>query len=147
MTFSKGHYASDSSSDHPIPAIQSPGVFKMSANRCPLPEAMMKQAQCQKPEALVGMPSIFPEEREDDENMMNDLPRGAPADPKKVYVKRRSVAEEHPTQVKNHYFEDAFATRPPQSSPRARVGQESIVVIEIKTNHKVGSSSLEMIRA
>jgi Macrophage migration inhibitory factor (MIF) len=72
-----------------------------------------------------------------DDGLTRELSRGTPgtSHPQRKGNKLRERAR------KNHqYFSDAFSTREPHNSPRDRVNQSSIIVVEIKTNAQVVDS-------
>ena len=80
---------------------------------------------------------MFLEEKDDDEAPISALTGGAPLDVKPAHVERKSVEEKPMTRTKSQYFEDAFSTRGPLTSPRTQISQDSVVVVEIKVNTKV----------
>lgn len=87
---------------------------------------------------LPTVPSLFPLKREE-ENIAPSL-RYAPD--VKPPVVRQSFEESPLSKVKTSYYEDAFAVRGAHNSPQDRVAQDSVVVAEFTTNHKVCVESL-----
>lgn len=74
----------------------------------------------------------------EEDNLMRKLTRGAPTDSSGVQAaSERNPNEDEAARKRNQYFEDSFSTREPHNAPRYRVNQDSIVVIEIKTNTRV----------
>lgn len=115
--------------------LESPSTFQVSAVKPALSEATMKQKD--KQDAVLAMPSMFQEEKEADEKILTDLTRGAPADPANVYLAPKTIDEDETNKNKNHYLEETFAIRAPHNTPKTRVGQESIVVVDIRINARV----------
>ncbi|KAI2907878.1 hypothetical protein CBS63078_4729 [Aspergillus niger] len=118
----------------PVPILQSPVTFQAFAS-VSVSEATLKQKN--KLERDPVRPSMFLEEKDDDEAPNSALTGGAPLDVKPVHIERKSVEEKPMTRTKSQYFEDAFSTRGPLTSPRTQISQDSVVVVEIKTNTKV----------
>lgn len=84
-------------------------------------------------EQLPTVPCFLPIKR-DEENIAPSL-RYAP-DVKSPGT-RQSTEEPPLAKAKTAYYEDAFAFRAAHNSPQERVAQDSVVVAELKTNHKV----------
>ncbi|PYI07164.1 hypothetical protein BO78DRAFT_469442 [Aspergillus sclerotiicarbonarius CBS 121057] len=117
-----------------VPVLQSPVTFQAFAT-VNVSEATLKQKN--KLERSPVRPSMFLEEKDDDETPVPALVGGAPVDVKSAHVERKSVEEKPMTRTKSQYFEDAFSTRGPLCSPRSQISQDSVVVVEIKINTKV----------
>ncbi|RAH60260.1 hypothetical protein BO85DRAFT_457130 [Aspergillus piperis CBS 112811] len=117
----------------PVPVLQSPVTFQAFAS-VDVSEATLKQKN--KLERPPVRPSMFLEEKDDDEAPLSALTGGAPLDVKPAHVERKSVEERPMTRTKSQYFEDAFSTRGPLTSPRTQISQDSVVVVEIKVNTK-----------
>ncbi|KAF7592294.1 hypothetical protein BBP40_000425 [Aspergillus hancockii] len=96
-------------------------------------EAMM--AQRDKLEKSPARPSMFIEERDDDETISPNLARGLSADPTSVDVVGKSFEEEPMRQTKSQYFEDIFNTRGRELSPKTQ--DFSVIVAELKLSKKV----------
>lgn len=124
----------------PVPILQSPVTFQAFAS-VSVSEATLKQKN--KLERDPVRPSMFLEEKDDDEAPNSALTGGAPLDVKPVHIERKSVEEKPMTRTKSQYFEDAFSTRGPLTSPRTQISQDSVVVVEIKTNTKVREGGLQ----
>ncbi|GLA03916.1 ADP-ribose 1''-phosphate phosphatase [Aspergillus niger] len=118
----------------PVPILQSPVTFQAFAS-VSVSEATLKQKN--KLERDPVRPSMFLEEKDDDEAPNSALTGGAPLDVKPVHIERKSVEEKPMTRTKSQYFEDAFSTRGPLTSPRTQISQDSVVVVEIKINTKI----------
>lgn len=74
----------------------------------------------------------------EEDKLTRELTRGAPTDSSGVLTpSARNPNEEETTRKRNQYFENSFSTREPHNAPRYRVNQDSIVIIEIKTNTRV----------
>ncbi|GLB08770.1 ADP-ribose 1''-phosphate phosphatase [Aspergillus tubingensis] len=124
----------------PVPVLQSPVTFQAFAS-VNVSEATLKQKN--KLERAPVRPSMFLEEKDDDEAPISALTGGAPLDVKPAHVERKSVEEKPMTRTKSQYFEDAFSTRGPLTSPRTQISQDSVVVVEIKVNTKVQVKEME----
>lgn len=72
---------------------------------------------------------------------MMGLDRRASIDPTTVSVAHKSIEEEQVTKFRSQYFDDFFATRGQHNSPRTRVNQDSIVVVDLKLNTRVSHHS------
>ncbi|KAL3251338.1 hypothetical protein ABHI18_010688 [Aspergillus niger] len=118
----------------PVPILQSPVTFQAFAS-VSVSEATLKQKN--KLERDPVRPSMFLEEKDDDEAPNSALTGVAPLDVKPVHIERKSVEEKPMTRTKSQYFEDAFSTRGPLTSPRTQISQDSVVVVEIKINTKI----------
>jgi hypothetical protein len=79
-------------------------------------------------------PSLFTEDDQEE----NVAPMTHFAEPKPVYLAPKSVPDSPVAKpVKTMYYEDAFTARGSNHSPKDRVAQDSVVVVELKTNIKV----------
>ncbi|RAL05468.1 MIF domain protein [Aspergillus ibericus CBS 121593] len=116
-----------------VPVLQSPVTFQAFAT-VNVSETTIKQKN--KLERTPVKPSMFLEEKDDDDTPVPALAGRAPVDVKSAQVERKSVEERPTTRTKSQYFEDAFSTRGPLSSPRSQISQDSVVVVEIKMNTK-----------
>lgn len=98
---------------------------------------MMPQSKPKK-SALKAQKSPVVSSSARNDEMMRELDRGAPTDDTRV---KRSLAEtprqRELARQRTQYFNDAFGLREPYHSSRNRVNQDSIVVVEIKTNIQV----------
>ncbi|KAJ9311892.1 hypothetical protein DTO271D3_7886 [Paecilomyces variotii] len=82
----------------------------------------------------------------EEDNLMRKLTRGAPTDSSGVQAaSERNPNEDEAARKRNQYFEDSFSTREPHNAPRYRVNQDSIVVIEIKTNTRVRADEFQLL--
>lgn len=61
------------------------------------------------------------------------LDRGAPGD-EAIFSKNKTPQQMELARRKSQYYNDVFAYREPNSSPRNRVSRESMVMTDIKTN-------------
>ncbi|PWY95334.1 MIF domain protein [Aspergillus sclerotioniger CBS 115572] len=125
---------SSGSASPTVPVLQSPVTFQAFAS-VNVSETTLKQKN--KLERAPVRPSMFLEEKDDDETSTPALAGGAPVDIRPAHVERKSVEEKPMTQTRSQYFEDAFSTRGPLTSPRSQISQDSVVVVEIKINTKV----------
>ncbi|CAL5867019.1 uncharacterized protein PFLUO_LOCUS1231 [Penicillium psychrofluorescens] len=107
-----------------------------SRSTASLPVLVSKSLQDANVEKPTFQPTLFPGKNEDDENAPPAV-HYAPADSRTLYVTQKSVEDEPVSKLKTLYYEDAFTTRGSHSSPKERVGQDSVVVAELKTNWKV----------
>ncbi|GFF24859.1 hypothetical protein IFM61606_09268 [Aspergillus udagawae] len=118
-----------------VPVLQSPAMFQALTSKT-VPEETLKQKN--KLERAAIKPSMFFEDKEEDDNVDPDLKHGVSPDAQSVHVAHRSVDDdEQPPQAKSRYFEDLFNTCGPLISPRTRISNDSVVVIEIKTNSRI----------
>ncbi|KAF9885536.1 hypothetical protein FE257_012864 [Aspergillus nanangensis] len=114
-----------------IPVLESPLTYLSLTNPATVSEAAMTQkSQMDKGPAR---PSVFIEEKDEDDDTTPDLMRGLTPGVKSSRVSHRSMEDQLPHQAKIQYFEGAFNTRPPQS-PRDRINQLSAIVVELKVN-------------
>lgn len=79
-------------------------------------------------------PTLFLDEQKENENIAPCL--RYVADVKGPLV-QQSTENQPATKMKTSYYEDAFACRATHNSPQERVAQDSVVVADLKTNHKV----------
>jgi hypothetical protein len=79
-------------------------------------------------------PSFLKEESEKE----NVAPITRLSGPKLVYLAPKSVPDSPIAKpMKTMYYEDAFTARGSNHSPKDRVAQDSVIVVELKTNIKV----------
>ncbi|KAF4188076.1 hypothetical protein CNMCM7927_002568 [Aspergillus lentulus] len=117
-----------------VPVLQSPAMFQALTSKT-VPEETLKQKN--KLERAAIKPSMFFEDKEEDDTVAPDLKHGVSPDAQSVHVAHRSADDEQSPQTKSRYFEDLFATRGPLISPRTRISNDSVVVIEIKMNSRI----------
>ncbi|KAL2871814.1 MIF domain protein [Aspergillus lucknowensis] len=126
--------SSTSSSDFSptVPVLESPISFHAFTSQS-VSEATLKQSRLNR--APVKPSMFFEEKEEDDDGSVPNLNRGDLKDGRSARAAHKSSADERPlNRAKSQYFEDAYNTRSPWISPRARISQESLVVVEIQTN-------------
>ncbi|KAL3480347.1 hypothetical protein BJX99DRAFT_27841 [Aspergillus californicus] len=124
---------SSSSLSPTVPVLASPMSFHALASEMGVSEATLKQNS--RLNRAPVKPSMFFEEKEDDEGSAPNLARGDAKGSRSPHAAQKSSVEERPlTQTRSPFFEDAFGTRAPWMSPSTRITQESLVVIEIKFN-------------
>ncbi|KAL4915502.1 hypothetical protein BDW62DRAFT_212637 [Aspergillus aurantiobrunneus] len=126
--------SSDASSDlsPTIPVLESPISFHALSSQN-VPEATLKQNKLNR--APVKPSMFFEDKEEDDDGSAPNLTSGDHKDRISPRTAHKSSSEERPlTQPKSQFFEDSFGCRGPWASPSARVGQDSLVVVEIKLN-------------
>ncbi|KAJ5312002.1 hypothetical protein PENANT_c022G02285 [Penicillium antarcticum] len=76
-------------------------------------------------------PSLFAEDNQEE----NVAPTAYVAQPKPVYLALKSVPDSPVAKpITTKYYDDAFTARGPSHSPKDRVSQNSVVVVELKTN-------------
>ncbi|ODH29718.1 hypothetical protein ACO22_03688 [Paracoccidioides brasiliensis] len=63
-----------------------------------------------------------------------ELTRGAPTDGVPIHALSKSSSHQEVAKKRSQYFNDVFTDREPYHTPRHRINQDSIVVIEVKTN-------------
>ncbi|KAH1529276.1 hypothetical protein KXX25_001519 [Aspergillus fumigatus] len=117
-----------------VPVLQSPAMFQALTSKT-VPEETLKQKN--KFERAAIKPSMFFEDKEEDDTVAPDLKHGVSPGAQSVHVAHRSVDDEQSPQTKTRCFDELFNTRGPLISPRTRISNDSVVVIEIKTNSRI----------
>ncbi|KAL4795696.1 Tautomerase/MIF superfamily [Aspergillus venezuelensis] len=127
--------ASSSSLSPTVPVLESPLTFHALAAQ-EISEATLKQNRFNR---LPGKPSMtFENQEDDDDGSIPNLTSGDLKDGRSPRTAHKSSAEERPlTQPKSQFYEESFSSRSPWLTTGTRVGQDSFVVIEIKTNINV----------
>ncbi|KAL2822382.1 hypothetical protein BDW59DRAFT_173891 [Aspergillus cavernicola] len=126
--------ASSSSLSPTVPVLESPISFHALASQMNVSEATLKQNN-RLNRGPVKPSMFFEEKEEDDDGSVPHLARGDPKDGRSAHAAHKSSVEERPlNHTDSQFFEDAFGTRDPWMSPSARIGQDSLVVIEVKLN-------------
>lgn len=69
----------------------------------------------------------------DKESTMRDIDRGAPGD-RAIFADTKSPSQRELARRKSQYYSDVFAQRESATSARERVGRESIVMADVRTN-------------
>ncbi|KAL4944424.1 hypothetical protein BDV06DRAFT_220269 [Aspergillus oleicola] len=131
--FSSG---SSSSLSPTVPVLESPLTFHALAAQ-EISEATLKKNRFNR---IPGKPSMTFENQEDDDEdgSIPNLTSGDLKDGRSPRTAHKSSAEERPlTRPKSQFFEESFNSRTPWLTTGTRVGQDSFVVIEIKTNTSV----------
>ncbi|KAE8350876.1 hypothetical protein BDV28DRAFT_150517 [Aspergillus coremiiformis] len=126
--------ASSSSLSPTIPTLESPATFQALPVRTVSETTMIQR---NKLDRLTARPPVSIEETDDDGSMAPKLSRGVSADPASVDVVCKNVEEEPVRLTKSQYFEDIFNTRGRELPPRDRIGQDSVIVVEIKLSKMV----------
>ncbi|RAH79848.1 hypothetical protein BO86DRAFT_435383 [Aspergillus japonicus CBS 114.51] len=129
-----GPSTSSSSISPTIPVLQSPMAFQALGART-ISEATLKQKN--KLDRAPVRPSMFLEEKDDDEHPMYPIKPGAPADVKPTHLERKSIEGESVLRPKSQYFEEMFNIRGLVTSPRTQITHESVTVVEVKINTRV----------
>lgn len=91
-----------------------------------------------------------------EDKLTRELTRGAPTDSSGTRAASGlNPSEEDAARKRSQYFEDSFSTREPHNTPKHRVNQDSVVIVEMKTNtrvrfiltreHKVVSPSVQVL--
>ncbi|PGH26455.1 hypothetical protein AJ80_01768 [Polytolypa hystricis UAMH7299] len=70
----------------------------------------------------------------DSNSLTKELSRGTPTDGSVTASLKKSPSQQEMAKKRSQYFDEVFASREPYNTPRHRVNQDSIVVVEIKTN-------------
>lgn len=122
-----------------VPVLQSPAMFQALTSKT-VPEETLKQKN--KLERAAIKPSMFFEDKEEDDTVAPDLKHGVSPGAQSVHVAHRSADDEQSPQTKTRCFDELFNTRGPLISPRTRISNDSVVVIEIKTNSRVCQSKI-----
>ncbi|KAF4279325.1 hypothetical protein CNMCM8689_002370 [Aspergillus fumigatus] len=117
-----------------VPVLQSPAMFQALTSKT-VPEETLKQKN--KFERAAIKPSMFFEDKEEDDTVAPDLKHGVSPGAQSVHVAHRSADDEQSPQTKTRCFDELFNTRGPLISPRTRISNDSVVVIEIKTNSRI----------
>lgn len=71
------------------------------------------------------------------------LKRGAPGDGALMAMVQRSPEETQQCRRKSSFYGEVFAHRESTTSGRERIGRESVVMAEVKTNVIVGLETIE----
>ncbi|KAK2751074.1 hypothetical protein FQN57_000149 [Myotisia sp. PD_48] len=73
-----------------------------------------------------------------DGQILKELRRGAPTDDTRLSNHlQKSAGQLEQARRRSQYFDEAFSSREPYHTPRSRVSQDSVVVVEIKTNNPI----------
>ncbi|KAJ5779988.1 Tautomerase [Penicillium paradoxum] len=95
------------------------------------------------PEKPARTPSMFKEEKHDEENIAPATRFSSDAMP--IYVSQKNVDDSPLTKAKKLYYDDAFTARGSHNSPKDRVMYESVVVVELKTNTKAKEDTSKLL--
>lgn len=104
-------------------------------------EVTLKQKSSLERNSII--PSVFIDEAEEEESTVPEMKSRPSTDTKPPRLVNKSFEEEPASRLKTRYFEDAFSTRGPMVSPRTRINQESIVVVDIRCNTRVRNCDRE----
>ncbi|RAK78454.1 MIF domain protein [Aspergillus fijiensis CBS 313.89] len=129
-----GPSTSSSSISPTVPVLQSPMAFQALGART-ISEATLKQKN--KLDRAPVRPSMFLEEKDDDEHAMYPIKPGVPADVKPTHLERKSIEGESVLRPKSQYFEEMFNIRGLVTSPRTQITHEAVTVVEVKINTRV----------
>lgn len=66
--------------------------------------------------------------------IVTDLRRGAPGDPSQASIAKRTPEQVMASKQRNQFYGEVFSYREPAANARERVGQDSVVTAEVKTN-------------
>ncbi|KAL4788556.1 hypothetical protein BJX76DRAFT_344704 [Aspergillus varians] len=123
---------SSSSLSPTVPVLESPISFHALSSQH-ISEATLKQ--CKLNRAPVKPSMFFEDKEEDDDGSVPNLTSGDHKDGRTPRTAHKSSVEERPfAQPKSQFFEDSLRSRSPWVSSSAHIGQDSLVVIEIKLN-------------
>ncbi|KAL4934543.1 MIF domain protein [Aspergillus undulatus] len=125
--------ASSSSLSPTVPVLESPLTFHALAAQ-EISEATLKQNRLNR---APSKPLITFEDREDDDGPIPNLTTGDHKEGRSPHTAHKSSEGTPLAQPKSQFYEESFSSRAPWLSPGARIGQDSFVVIEIKTNTNV----------
>ncbi|OJD21322.1 hypothetical protein ACJ73_07338 [Blastomyces percursus] len=67
-------------------------------------------------------------------NITKELTRGTPTDGNPNWALSKSLSQLDIARRRSQYFNEVFTSREPYHTPRHRINQDSVVVVEIKTN-------------
>ncbi|KGO74884.1 Macrophage migration inhibitory factor [Penicillium italicum] len=95
------------------------------------------------PERPARTSSLFKEDKHDEENTM-PVTR-VTSESMSIYLSRKNVDDSPLTKVKKLYYEDAFTARGSHHSPKDRVNNESVVVVELKTSTKAKDDASKLL--
>ena len=141
----KGISGSSTSLSPTVPTLEVPSAFHVSAIRSGTADDTIRAKN--KPGRVLALPSMFQDddEDEDDDNLLDDVTCDceALAGISTVHVEHRIADEGEVNQPQTQHYEESFATRAVDNEHKARVNQDSIVVVEIKINAKVSRASLD----
>ncbi|RAH46499.1 MIF domain protein [Aspergillus brunneoviolaceus CBS 621.78] len=129
-----GPSTSSSSISPTVPVLQSPMAFQALGART-ISEATLKQKN--KLDRAPVRPSMFLEEKDDDEHAMYPIKPGVPADVKPTHLERKSIEGESVLRPKSQYFEEMFNIRGLVTSPRTQITHEAVTVVEVKINTRI----------
>ena len=140
--FKRYHNTSDSSSylDPIIPVLESPVMFHAMMPGT-VSEVTLKQKSSLERNSII--PSVFIDEAEEEESTVPEMKSRPSTETKPPHLVNKSFEKEPASRLKTRYFEDAFSARGPMASPRTRINQESIVVVDIKCNTRVRNCDRE----
>ncbi|KAK2813826.1 hypothetical protein FQN50_000227 [Emmonsiellopsis sp. PD_5] len=116
------HSRSAASSD-PISAAQVPMLLSPSSS-AHSPPPKLPRHHARPPHQLQHITSP-------DDSLTKELTRGTPTDGCPL---SKSSSQQDVAQKRSQYFNEVFTSREPFHTPRHRVNQDSIVVVELKTN-------------
>ncbi|KAL4994574.1 hypothetical protein BDV10DRAFT_197437 [Aspergillus recurvatus] len=124
------NFSSTSSSDFSpgIPVLQSPMSFHAMASP-EVPEATLKRSKLDRAPVK---PSMFFEDMDEDDGPVTKSTAHDHKDVSAPRTAQKTISGEGPP--KTQFFEDSFNARAPFVPPVARIGQDSLVVIEVLVN-------------
>lgn len=79
-------------------------------------------------------PSAGPQRQQQPLQIVTDLRRGAPGDPSQTSIAKKTPEQVMAAKQKSQFYGEVFSYREPAASVRDRVGQDSVVTAEVKTN-------------
>ncbi|KAL4893662.1 Tautomerase/MIF superfamily [Aspergillus ambiguus] len=112
-----------------IPVLESPVTFRALTRPDPVTESDLKKK--------IQVERDFVDEREDADDVSRQLLKSFPPDGTSSRITPREIEKEPLYRSKSQYFEDAFNIRGFHMSPRTRLSETSIVVVEVKLSTKV----------
>ncbi|GAD91647.1 endonuclease/exonuclease/phosphatase family protein [Paecilomyces variotii No. 5] len=82
----------------------------------------------------------------EEDKLTRELTRGAPTDSSGTRAASgRNPSQEEAVRKRSQYFEDSLSTREPHNTPKYRVNQDSIVIVEMKTNTRVTADEFQLL--
>ncbi|KAL1863606.1 hypothetical protein Plec18170_000444 [Paecilomyces lecythidis] len=81
-----------------------------------------------------------------EDKLTRELTRGAPTDSSGTRAASGlNPSGEDAARKRSQYFEDSFSTREPHNTPKHRVNQDSVVIVEMKTNTRVTADEFQLL--
>lgn len=133
--------SSTSSTDLPpmVPTLESPITFHAMTRYDHVNDSTPKKNRM---ELGSTRPAMFVK-AEDDDTLISDGTKSFSADSSFSPLTRRDIEREPPYRSKSQYFENAFSLPGSYLSPRTRLSEASLVVVELRLSTKVQVGSID----